>query len=144
MPNHFHLVCREVRDKGIATFMQKVCTGYTMFFNKKQQRTGALLAGTFKSKHVEDDRYFKKVVSYVLLNHAELFEPKWKEGKGDIKLLGEKILQYPYSSLPDFFGTPRLQGSIVSNLSEYYDKKPSLSELVCEAHEYYEEHSPKV
>ena len=144
MPNHFYLVCREVRDKGIATFMQKVCTGYTMYFNKKQQRTGSLLAGTFKSKHVGDDQYFKKVVSYVLLNHAELFEPKWKEGRGDIALLGEKLLQYPYSSLSDFLGTQRLQGNIVSNLSEYYDKIPSLEDMIYEAHEYYEEHSSKV
>jgi len=144
MPNHFHLVCRQVCDKGIAAFMQKVCTGYTMYFNKKQQRTGALLSGTFKSKHVEDDRYFKKVVSYVLLNHAELFEPKWKEGEGDINLLGEKLLQYPYSSLPDFLGTQRAQGSIVSDLSEYYDKSPSLEDIIHEANEYYQERSPKV
>src|ERR1700679_3572183 len=29
MPNHFHLILKEVRANGIPTFMQKLCTGYT-------------------------------------------------------------------------------------------------------------------
>lgn len=144
MPNHFHLVCKQIHEKGVALFMQKVCTGYTMYFNKKQQRTGSLFSGTFKSKHVSDDRYFKKVVSYVLLNHVELFEPKWKEGKGDTTQLEEKLKLYPYSSLLDFLGEKRLKGSIVSDISHYYDTKPSLQDLMKEAQEYYLEHSPKV
>jgi putative transposase len=144
MPNHFHLVCREIHEGGIAMFMQKVSTGYTMYFNKKRQRTGALLAGSFKSKHIGEDRYFKKVVAYVLLNHAELFEPAWKEGKGNIQQLKEKLLQYPYSSLPEFFGTIRLQGKIVSSLSDYYDQKLTLANMAQEAHEYYRERSSKV
>lgn len=144
MSNHFHLVCKEIRGGGIAMFMQKICTGYTMYFNRKYQRTGALLAGTFKSKHVDDDDYFKQVIPYVLLNHAEIFEPKWKEGVGDIKRIEKKLLQYPYSSLVDFVGSRRPQKKIVSDLSEYYDKKPSLTKMAREAREYYQEHPPEV
>ena len=68
MPNHLHLILREIRDGGIPLFMQKLFTGYTMYFNKKYNRTGALFSGTFKSRHISDDRYLKRVVPYIFLN----------------------------------------------------------------------------
>src|SRR3989344_2853321 len=52
MPNHPHLVLKQMMDNGIARFMQKVFTGYTMYFNIKNERTGALFAGTYKYRHV--------------------------------------------------------------------------------------------
>src|SRR4051812_26566615 len=33
MPNHPHFVLREIRPNGISIFMQKILTGYTMYFN---------------------------------------------------------------------------------------------------------------
>ncbi|HEY4501551.1 MAG TPA: transposase [Candidatus Paceibacterota bacterium] len=138
MPNHIHLLCKEIHKGGIAVFMQKVLTGYTMYFNKKYKRTGPLLSGVFKSRHVDEDRYFKQVVSYILLNPAELYEPGWKEGKGDIIKLKKKLLNYKYASLADFMGNDRPEGKIVSDLSDYYDNKPSLAQLIRDAHEYYE------
>src|SRR3989344_2776781 len=42
MPNHFHLLIREVEEGGISKFMQKVTTGYTMYFNKRHDRSGSL------------------------------------------------------------------------------------------------------
>lgn len=144
MPNHFHLLIKETREGGIALFMQKLSTGYTMYFNKKYERAGALFAGSFKSKHVPDDRYFKQVIAYVLLNPVELFEPRWKEGKGDVERVKSKLMQYEYSSLPDFIGEKRLQAKIVTELSEYYEHQPSLHTLVDQAHSYYQEQYSKV
>ena len=34
-PNHYHLVLKQLTDKGIEKFMQKLSTGYTNYFNKK-------------------------------------------------------------------------------------------------------------
>src|SRR3989344_6026710 len=42
MPNHFHLLLRQNADSGIVRFMQKLGTGYTMYFNQKYQRVGGL------------------------------------------------------------------------------------------------------
>jgi len=39
MPNHFHLLLQQKRDNGIVKFMQKLGTGYTMYFNKKYDRS---------------------------------------------------------------------------------------------------------
>lgn len=48
--------------------MQKVATGYTMYFNKKYERTGVLFQGKYKIKHAEDDRYIKYLFEYIHLN----------------------------------------------------------------------------
>ena len=35
MPHHFHLVLSEVSEGGITTFMRKVGTAYTLYFNAR-------------------------------------------------------------------------------------------------------------
>jgi putative transposase len=140
MPNHIHLLLREVTEGGIARFMQKLCTGYTMYFNSKRERTGALFAGTFKSKHVPDDRYLKYLASYIHLNPAELFDPKWKNGQAHIPGIKKELEGYRYSSLVDFLGQKRLENCIIGEtLPNLYEKQLTLSEVVQEAHEYYQE-----
>ncbi len=138
MPNHFHFVLKETVSGGIARFMQKVCTGYTMYFNKKQERTGALFAGSFKSKHVPDDRYFKHLVSYVHLNPAELFDTRWKYGVSDVSHIEQRLLDYRYSSLPDFLGNDRVEKVLINpSVMDLYERKPNLKEMLIEAMEYY-------
>lgn len=144
MPNHPHLAVRQVADNGIARFMQKVFTGYTMYFNLKYQRTGALFAGTYKAIRVSDDDYFKQLIPYVLLNPAELFEPRWKEGVADLEKLEKQLRAYRYSSLPDFLGETRPESKIVSSLDEYYDLRPTLPGMLTDAHLFYRERAPEV
>lgn len=139
MPNHFHFLLREITEGGIAKFMQKICTGYTMYFNSKRERTGSLFAGTFKSKHVPDDRYLKCLIAYIHLNPAELFDIKWKSGTGNVSTIEKNLMQYRYSSLPDFLGLERLEGSIIGDsLLSLYETVPTLSETVRDAHAYYQ------
>lgn len=142
MPNHVHFLLKEISDGGIGLFMQKMFTGYTMYFNKKNHRTGALFSGTFKSKYINKDTYLKLVVPYILLNPVELFDSSWKKGKGNTTRIKTKMKTYPYSSFPDFFGKKRLENKIVGNsLSEYYDSVPSLEEMIRDASDYYREKS---
>ncbi|MBI2482059.1 MAG: transposase [Candidatus Vogelbacteria bacterium] len=42
MPNHFHLLVKEKSEQGISIFVQKLMTGYSMYFNKKYQQTGSI------------------------------------------------------------------------------------------------------
>lgn len=143
MPNHPHLVLKQIADDGIARFMQKVFTGYTMYFNLKNHRTGALFAGTYKSRHIPDDQYLKQAISYVLLNPAELFTNDLKKGTVNLFLTEKQLLGYRYSSLPDFLGKKRLENKIVTNLDEYFEAKPTLKEMLSEAISYYQE-NPEV
>ena len=140
MPNHFHFVLKEIKENGISTFMQKVFTAYTMYFNKKNDRTGALFAGPFKSKHVADDEYLKHLISYVHLNAAELFEPKWKQGVANVTQLEDHLLHYKFSSLPDFLNHHRLERKILGDsIFTCFDSIPSIEEMIEGAKAYYGE-----
>ncbi len=67
-PNHYHFVLKQVAEKGIEKFMQRLGTGYTMYFNDKNDRTGALFQGTYKAKHILTNEYLLHVTAYVNLN----------------------------------------------------------------------------
>ena len=139
MPNHFHFLLKETCEGGTAAFMQKVFTGYTMYFNKKNDRTGALFSGVFKSKHVVDDRYLKWLVSYIHLNPIELVEPRWKEGVGDIKKIHKYLSKYRYSSLPDFHNSRRLEKKLLGNsIFELFAEIPPIKEMLKESREYHQ------
>ncbi len=115
MPNHFHILASESMDGGISKFMQKVTTGYTMYFNKRNDRTGALFQGKFKAKHVDNDSYLNYLIAYIHLNPIKLIEPAWKEsGIIDKKRAEQYLEKYRYSSYLDYLGRKRLELSIVS------------------------------
>ncbi len=139
MPNHIHLILRQPADSNLSRYIQKVFTGYTMYFNKKYHRTGALFAGSYKSKHLDTDEYFKQAIAYVQLNPVELLEPKWKQGYGDIASIEQYLRAYKYASTKDFFGALRAENEIVSDIAKYFDRRPTLRQLVRDAQEYYRE-----
>lgn len=103
MPNHFHILICEKIDGGISKYMLKLMTGYSMYFNKKYERTGKLYEGVFKSTHVNKDQYMKYLYSYIHLNPAKLIDMKWKESKSrNSTILLEYVFSYPYSSLKEY------------------------------------------
>ncbi len=67
-PNHFHLLLKENQENGVATFMKKVCTGYAMYFNKKNERSGILFQGRFKSVHIDSNDLLLYISAYVNCN----------------------------------------------------------------------------
>lgn len=102
MPNHFHILLTQPENGNISKFMQRVCTGYSMYYNIKYERSGTLFEGKFKSKHVEDEHYFKYLFSYIHLNPIKTFEPKWKEkGITNKKKALLYLQEYSFSSYLD-------------------------------------------
>ena len=79
MPNHFHILLTPLIEGGVATFMRKLATGYSMYFNKKHHRTGSLFEGRFKSEHVNNDNHLKYLFSYIHLNPVKLIQSKWQQ-----------------------------------------------------------------
>lgn len=67
-PNHYHFILKQRVDRGIPEFMKRLNGGYTLYFNIKTKRSGALLQGTFKSRHIFDNDYLLHVSAYVNLN----------------------------------------------------------------------------
>lgn len=102
MPNHFHLILRQKREKGIIKFMQKLGTGYAMYFNKKYERTGVLFQGKFKAVLINKNEHFLYLPQYIHLNPISLkyggsTSIDWRK---KMKFLEE----YRWSSLSDYIG----------------------------------------
>lgn len=115
MPNHFHLLLKQKTEKGIPTFMQKIGTGYTMYFNTKCKRSGSLFQGTFKAKHITQDSYLTHLTRYIHLNPIEIIEPDWKNTMIVDKVKTHNyLLNYPWSSYADYVGYGRFQ-NVLSN-----------------------------
>jgi len=122
MPNHFHLLVREVREGGISSFMLKLATGYSMYFNKKYQRTGALFEGKFKASPVMNDQYLHYLFAYIHLNPVKLIEGKWKElGIQNTQRAEEYLLSYDFSSYKDFLFSRERPCSVILDKKSFPD-----------------------
>ncbi len=128
MSNHFHILLTPAVENGIQTFMLKVQTGYSMFFNKRNARTGALFEGRFKSRHVKTDEYLKYLFSYIHLNPVKHIQSDWKEvGIRDLERTKKYLHDYQFSSLPDYSGD-RIESSILKKekFPEYFASKTEI------------------
>lgn len=81
LPNHFHLLLKQIQTGGIQKFLQKLSLGYTKYFNLKNERRGHLFQNVFKAVPILEEPHFLHVSRYIHLNALDLFEPKWREGK---------------------------------------------------------------
>ena len=77
-PNHFHFILKQEVDGGISEFMKRLQGGYTKYFNDKNNRSGALLQGKFKSSYAEKENYFEMIFAYVMWNYRVHDIPKNK------------------------------------------------------------------
>lgn len=123
MPNHFHILVRVQEEGGLSAFMEKLTTGYSMYFNKRNKRTGALFSGRFKAEHVDKDEYLKYLYAYIHLNPVKLIDPDWKEnGIRDRDAAKTYLEKYRWSSYPDYLGCSREESAILdpSAFPEYF------------------------
>ncbi len=102
MPNHFHILFKQEKEHGITMFMQKLSTGYVMYYNKKYKRSGGLFEGKFKSKYAGEDRYLKYLFSYIHLNPLKLLDQNWKRS-GLNKIKYDFLMNYKYSSYNEYY-----------------------------------------
>lgn len=107
MPNHIHLLVRQLKEGGISKFIQKIASGYAAYFKKKYniRLKGHFFQDRFRAVHIKTEEQLKVVFVYIHTNPVALIEPEWKE-KGIknpdkvIKLLEE----YKWSSYQDYLG----------------------------------------
>ena len=114
-------------------FLQKISTAYTMYFNAKNERSGGLFQGKFKSQHANADRYLKYLFSYIHMNPLKLYQPDWREaGVKDIAAADLYLKSYPYSSYIDYSGGTRHEGEIIerSAFPDYFQGLSDATEEV--------------
>ena len=91
MPNHFHLLLRQISDGGIAKFMQKLATAYAMYFNLTLDFKGAVFEGSYCVVEMLSDAQLMQLFRYIHLNPQAA-------GLVDI----ENLLSYQWSSLSNY------------------------------------------
>lgn len=115
MPNHFHLLIKEITENGVVKFMSKLLTSYSMYFNKKYERNGTLFGSEFKSEHLDSDEYLKYIFAYIHLNPVKIIYPKWRDGgEFDLVKIKEFLAEYEFSSYKDYIGIKRESGIILN------------------------------
>ncbi|MDP2788694.1 MAG: transposase [bacterium] len=134
MPNHFHILIQAKTDKGASTFMQKLLTSYSMYFNIKYERTGRLFEGTFKSEHVDNDRYLKYLFAYIHLNPIKIIQRDWREvGLRNSSSVKKYLDNYTHSSYIDYaMKKDRMQELILNKESfpRYFQTRKSFRDFI--------------
>jgi REP element-mobilizing transposase RayT len=92
MPNHFHLMLYQGRPRAVSFFMKDLCDGYVKAINRWETRTGHLLGGGYKMRHVDDRSYVLYLSRYIHRNPV------------DAGLVGS-ALHWEYSSCRHYCGT---------------------------------------
>lgn len=116
MPNHFHIFLREKYPGSKAIFMKKLCTAYSMYFNKKYDHSGIVFQGVYKEKAVLDDRYFHYLIQYIHLNPFDVDSARQlKNFSSDyFEMVVNFSKTYEYSSFKDYLGEMRMQRLVLS------------------------------
>ncbi len=89
-PNHYHLLLKQIVDRGIEKFLHKIGTGYTKYFNTKHNRSGSLFQGPFQAIHITTNNYLLQLSCYI-------------NGNSEIHKIA-KAENYPWSSYQDYLG----------------------------------------
>jgi putative transposase len=97
MPNHFHILLKQVTANGISKFMGNIQNGYTRYANTKYDGVGPFLQGQFKAVHISDNYQLVHVSRYIHLNPYTGFVVK------DFQAL----CSYAWSSLPEYIERAR-------------------------------------
>ncbi len=142
MPNHFHLMVTPLADEGVSIFMKKLCTSYSMYFNKRYERSGALFQGKFKSQHADTDEYLKYLFAYIHLNPIKLIDSTWRdEGIKDLTKSYNYVSHFHYSSLPDYLSSQRPEKVLLSK-SEFPDYFSTCKDVEAELFEWLTHRTP--
>ena len=142
MPNHFHLLLKEISEGGVTSFMEKLGTGYSMYFNKRSKRSGFLFQGNFKAEHVDRDEYLKYLYAYIHLNPVKLINPDWKEkGIANLGKAKKYLNEYSYSSYLDHGGKEREEAIILTpkEFPSYFEGVREFNDFIKDWLEYKDE-----
>lgn len=101
MPNHYHLLIKEIKENGVSDFIRRCNTSIAKYINTKNERRGSLFEGSFKAKHIDSNEYLLHLSVYIHLNPLDFLSSKdWRENKlKNWELEKKKILSYKWSSL---------------------------------------------
>lgn len=93
MPNHFHLLLRQLETKPMIHFMQSICTSYAMHYKFRYEISGRVFQSTYKARELKSERQVNKIIDYIHSNPEKI----------------TKISQYPWSSYKAYVGRKNVE-----------------------------------
>ena len=132
MPNHFHILVKEITEGGTAAFMEKLCTGYSAYFNKRRDRVGPLFQGRYRSQHVIEDRYLKYLFAYIHLNPLKLLDSAWEKSRSiDVAEAKKYLSTYKDSSYPSYRDESKEENILLtrSEFPEYFSRQKDFEDF---------------
>ena len=106
MPNHIHLLLKEIRKGGTSLFMKKISQSMTEHANRKYKEKGSLFQGAYKSKTIQTNEYLRHLAVYIMVKNV--FELYPKNGLAGAQKNFEDAWKwattYPFSSFGDYAG----------------------------------------
>lgn len=133
MPNHFHLILKELVENGISKFMHRVCMGYSKYINAKHNESGSLFQGAFKARIVADDMDFRYLAAYVMVkNPFELYPGGLRRAIEEFDSAYEFACESPFNSLAEYAGKRSLPIVNKDLLGELYQDPDEFKEFARE------------
>ena len=77
MPNHFHLLLYQIDPEAMTKLLRAVSGSYTVYYNKKYDRSGALFQGVYRASHIDNEAYLQYITRYIHLNPKRPFRYRW-------------------------------------------------------------------
>lgn len=99
MPDHFHLLLHQKTRGSLEGLIRSLCTRYSMYFNKKYQRTGALFEGPYKSVQIKDISQLPPLTRYI--HHGSNNYSSYPEYSGKRKTSWVNTNIIPFSKKAD-------------------------------------------
>ena len=117
MPNHFHLLLKQQHSGQIAEMMRSLAGGYSMYFNRKYRRKGAVYESRYKSVLLSTTEQLRHVSRYIHLNPVEY--ERWAHSSYDDYLYEPRDWLAPARVLETFRDT----GEYSEYVDDYEDVK---------------------
>lgn len=109
MPNHFHLLLKEITRGGISKFMKKLGDGFTGYINLKYGEIGRVFQGSYKGKVIKDEKIFQYMNAYIqVFNPFELYPGGIEKALKEFDKAFESAIDYPFCGLGESFGRRNL------------------------------------
>jgi len=105
MPNHVHLLIKQIKDNGITEFMRKFGTGYGGYMIRKYNRKGHVFQSNFEAVKIKTEEQLRIVFAYIHTNPISLIYGKWKEirvKKEYFNKIFKFLKNYKWSSYSDY------------------------------------------
>ncbi|MDO9576632.1 MAG: transposase [Candidatus Cloacimonadales bacterium] len=119
MPNHYHLLVKQLTDKPASNWIKYIFNPYVQIINHRENRNGTLFEGKAKTRIIDNQSYLSRIVNYIHYNPVKAN-------------LVKKLEAWPYSNYLEFIGKRKSELFSWNYFDENYDSFEEYEKLMKE------------